>query len=143
MKYRKADEVEVDGNVLRGCLTVTVVGALLVGGVSVAGWKLHWWAAEQTAQKTAQINRETLAFQAGLEDDINQKLPDLANLTSTIAETTDAGERAALNAQAKTVKQSICTDYSQLNQSYILALGDSEQQQLASLCAPGQVAPQQ
>lgn len=143
MKYRKADEVEVDGNVLRGCLTVTVVGALLVGGVSVAGWKLHWWAAEQTAQKTAQINRETLAFQAGLEDDINQKLPDLANLTSTIAETTDAGERAALNAQAKTVKQSICTDYSQLNQSYILALGDAEQQQLAGLCAPQQVAPQQ
>lgn len=143
MKYRKADEIVVDGNVLRGGVGLVVAGIVVVGGLGVAGWQFHWWAAEQTAQKTAQINRETLAFQAGLEDDINQKLPDLANLTSTIAETTDAGERAALNVQAKTVKQSICTDYSQLNQSYILALGDSEQQQLASLCVPGQVAPQQ
>ena len=89
MKYRKADEIVVDGNGLRAVVGLGLAGVVLAGGLGVAGWKYNWWAAEQSAQKNAQINRETLAFQAGLEDDINQKLPDLANLTSTIADTTD------------------------------------------------------
>ena len=143
VKYRKADEIVVDGNGLRAVVGLSLAGVVLVGGLGVAGWQFHWWAAQQSAQKNAQINRETLAFQAGLEDDINQKLPDRDNLNSSIAETTDPTERAALTAQLKTVTQMICTDYNELNQSYINAMGLNEQQTLSQLCAPSQVAPQQ
>lgn len=143
MRYEKADEIVVDGNSLRATIGCGGAALLLAVGLGVAGWQFHWWAAAQSAQKNAQINRQSLPYQAAAEDEINQSLPQLDNLNSVIAETVDQAQRAALTKQAQDVKQKICIDYNKLNQSYIEAMGVNEQQELAQLCVPAPVATQQ
>lgn len=144
VKYRKADEITVDGNAARGvvfAVGITVLGATVLSGIGYGVYEVGWDVKRSNVNRTAQINRESLAFQEGLIADINQKLTDEANLTSVIAETTDQTQRVALTAQRKALDNTTCTDWHQITPGYRGSLDTDQQQTLTQMCATGYYQP--
>jgi hypothetical protein len=94
-----------------------VTMALIVAGIIVGGWKLHWWLAQSNQDHQYKVNTHGPQYQAGLVSQERDRVVGYDQLTTAIASSKDAGVKTADTAQRDDIKTSFCQVYTDLTQA--------------------------
>lgn len=133
LKYDGSSDVTVTGRgfILGGA---ALLAAILVALLLVGGWQAGWWFRAQNVNRSAAINRQSLAFQQAKVDELTRKRADLKTLKATAATTQDADQQTQLNAQVAAITSIICADFAQLAPSYRDTLDPATIVDVTALC---------
>ena len=124
---------------LGGNVFLWVIAAVLViGGITVGGWRLKWWLAAKSVNYQSHIIRNSYSNQQTLRDQITQDISNILQINTQLTQTNNNSEKAALKAQRIAEGNILCQQASEV-------VGDplpSQQQSFISEnCYAGAVSP--
>jgi hypothetical protein len=91
-------------------ITVLFVACVIIVGLAVGGWTLHWFLARSTAGHIARIKRTTFEFQQTYRQEITRKLADVATIDVQLVDPTT--DKVTIGAQRKAIVAIVCGDAS-------------------------------
>lgn len=93
-----------------------LVAAVLVVGISIAGWKLDWFVTNANTNRQAHVIRNGYSNQQTLREEITRKIADVKDMDTQIAAQTPTMDIVPqLTAQRKAIVAMVCQDAAQIS----------------------------
>ena len=96
-------------------------GIALVVALAIGGWKLGWWASEESTNRRARIDNDSFARQAALREDATDKARTVADIEVQITSANESQKRV-LVAQRGAVVDQFCNAFGQLQDTTTVPL---------------------
>lgn len=116
VKYDEVGTVTLSGRVLAG----GVLGVLALGGLGYGSYELFWAAKANSVDRAAAINRQSLGFQQGKLDEINDELT--------------AIQASGSASQKQAIQNQMCANWRQVTPGYRVGLDSQLVSQLNTMC---------